>query len=72
MGVLPYLGWRKNRIVRYIAYSRKTCLVRNQFSGKVELDVHKTKKAQINYETLRGPTTLFGLGIVKLGQLISK
>ena len=45
---------------------------RNQFSGKVELDVHKTKKAQINYETLRGPTTLFGLGIVKLGQLISK
>ena len=45
---------------------------RNQFSGKVELDVQKTKKAQINYETLRGPTTLFGLGIVKLGQLISK
>ena len=31
---------------------------RNQFSGKVEFDVHKTKKAQIKYDTLRGPRCL--------------
>ena len=31
---------------------------RNQFSGKVEFDVHKTKKAQINYEILMGPQCL--------------
>ena len=31
---------------------------RNQFSRKVEFDVHKTKKAQINYEILRGPQCL--------------
>ena len=30
------------------------------------------KKAQINCETLKGPIILFGLGIIKLDQLISK
>ena len=45
---------------------------RDQFNRKVEFEEHKMKKAQINYETLKWPTLPFGLGIIKLGQLISK
>ena len=34
---------------------------------KLNLISKKWKKAQINYETLKGPIILFGLGIIKLG-----
>ena len=44
---------------------------RNQFSGKVEFDVHKTKKSTNQLRNLER-TTMFGLGIIKLGQLTSK
>ena len=39
---------------------------------KLNLISKKLKKAQINCETLKGLIIPFGLGIIKLGQLIPK